>query len=556
MLLVVMLAIGAAVRCIGLGTIPPGLTDDEADKGYDAYSLLKTGKDQWGVSWPLVAFKGFGDYRTPLSTYLALPTVKLFGLTPVAVRLPSILFGTLSILAVYLLVVELFRGYKRANMLAMFSALLLTLSPWHIGMSRMAMEVVVSVFLVTMGMYVFLAGRRHRYLVPIAGFVFALSVYAYPANIVFVPMVIALIVCVFRDSYIKEQLPLTFLAVVLFFSVALPVVIAGNTAAVRVGQVNLTNDSGIVDLTNEKRGACLQQVPGFMCRAIFNKYYAFIEKFVDNYIHHFSINLLSIDGTPTQYSILPQRGLLYIIELPFLLLGVYIAFRTKSKPGIFITLVLLASAIPDSITSDGQYGRFFISLPAWQILMSLGLMQLISFGRKKVIMLLIVGLLYGAEVTHFAFEYTTYFPYRYSRYSHYGYQELVADIERYTPRYDKILVSSSVNDAKQYIFYLFYTRYDPLKFQRGIGVEKGRDALGWVRVQRINSLYFVPDLPIMTDTTIIHDRELFIGEPSEFPKKTYIPVQFVVKDKKGDVVFQAVDAKDYVRCVRTVCLPL
>ncbi|KKW11374.1 MAG: hypothetical protein UY48_C0020G0002 [Candidatus Gottesmanbacteria bacterium GW2011_GWB1_49_7] len=553
-LLALILAIGATVRFMGLGVIPPGLADDEADKGYDAYSLLTTGKDQWGASWPLLAFKGFGDYRTPLYTYLTVPTVKLFGLTPFAVRLPSALFGSFTILCVYVLVGELFRESKRAQTLALLSAALLALSPWHIGMSRMAMEVTVSVFLVIVGMYVFLLGRERNTLVPVAGFVFALSVYAYPAHVVFVPVVMGLLIGIYRESYVKKILPLTILALTVFFLIAVPIAVAGNSAsAVRTRQVNLTNDSGIVDLVNEKRGACMLHLPGPVCRVVFNKYYVFFEKFIDNYIHHFSPNLLSISGTSTQHSILPDRGLLYLVELPLLILGVYTAFRTKSRAGIFITLFLLVSAIPDSITSDGHYGRFFISLPAWQILISLGLVHLSQLGKAKLLLLPAVSLLYFAEIGSFAFEYTTYFPYRYSIYSHYGYRELVDNIERVAPEYDKIFVSSRANDAKQYIFYVFYTKYDPESFQRGERVEKGIDSLGWVRVERIGSLYFVSTLPPMDKQTSVTDRELLIGAPSEFPKLVYMPTQFVVKDKKGDVLFQAVDKRDYIRCIRVVC---
>ncbi|KKW11355.1 MAG: Oligosaccharyl transferase STT3 subunit [Microgenomates group bacterium GW2011_GWC1_49_7] len=294
-------------------------------------------------------------------------------------------------------------------------------------------------------------------------------------------------------------------------------------------------------------------LPGPACRVVFNKYYVFFEKFIDNYIHHFSPNLLSISGTSTQHSILPDRGLLYLVELPLLILGVYTAFRTKSRAGIFITLFLLVSAIPDSITSDGHYGRFFISLPAWQILISLGLVHLSQLGKAKLLLLPAVSLLYIAEIGSFAFEYTTYFPYRYSMYSHYGYRELVDNIERVAPEYDKIFVSSRANDAKQYIFYLFYTKYDPESFQRGERVEKGIDSLGWVRVERIGSLYFVSTLPPMDKQTSVTDRELLIGAPSEFPKLVYMPTQFVVKDKKGDVLFQAVDKRDYIRCIRVVC---
>lgn len=540
LLLVLILAVSAAVRFIGLGSIPPGLTDDEADKGYDAYSLLTTGKDQWGAPWPIFAFKGFGDYRTPLYTYLALPAVKLFGLTPFAVRFPSAVFGSLTVVLVYFLVRELF--HTRSS-LALLSAALLAISPWHIGMSRMAMEVTVSVFLVMIGVYLFLSGRRRRLLVPFSGLVFALSVYAYPANIIFVPIVVGIYMFVY-----KHKLPMFF--VLIFFFLSLPLFLLGNTASrVRVGQVNLTHDTGAIDLLNEKRGACIERFSGSICRIALNKYYVYGKKFIENYITHFSPNLLAISGSHTQLSILPERGFLYVVDLPFLILGIYVVFRTKNKAGIFMTLFLFASAIPDSVTSYGHYGRFFISVPAWQILTSVGLLSIPGF-----LVPFIVGL-YIIEICNFGFEYTTYFPYRYSRYSHYGYKELVTKIEEYKDRYDKIIVSNSVNDAKQYIFYLFNTAYDPLMFQKGIGVEKELDRLGWVRVKRMQSIYFVPDLPLITKQTVIKDRELFIGDPSEFPKQIYIPAHFVVKDKKGDVVFQAVDVKDYIRCIQVVCTP-
>lgn len=554
--IVLILALGGAVRFIGLGSIPPGLVDDEADKGYDAYSLIATGRDQWGKSWPILSFKGFGDYRAPLYTYLALPSIRLFGLTPFAVRFPSALFGTLSILAVYVLVVELFREHKRVQQLAIFSSALLALSPWHIGMSRAAMEVTVSVFLVTVGVHFFLVGRRNTIFFLISGLVFALSVYTYPANVIFIPVVLLLLISIYRESYIQKRLPVTLLVVALFFCLSLPIMIAGNTASsVRTRQVNLTNDSGAIDLLNEKRGACLQKFSGPLCRLAFNKYYVYFEKFIDNYFHHFSPNLLSISGTSTQHSILPDHGLLYVVELPLLFLGMYVACRTKSKAGLFIMLFLLLSAFPDSITSDGHYGRFFISLPAWQILISLGMLKLWEFKKYTFILIPLIGMLYFIEIASFAFEYTTYFPYRYSVYSHFGYEELIGDIVRNESKYDKILVSSQVNDAKQYIFYLFFTRYDPQSFQRTDTVDKGFDILGWIRVERIGSVYFIPSFPPIEQTTRIRDRELLVGHPSEFPKHVYMPIQFEVKDKKGDVEFQAVDAKDYIRCFYFVCTP-
>jgi len=82
------------LRIVGLSSYPVGFTQDEAGLGYDAYSLLLTGKDQWGKSWPLV-FRSFGDFKLPLYSYLAIPSVAAFGLNEFSTRLPNALVGTL-----------------------------------------------------------------------------------------------------------------------------------------------------------------------------------------------------------------------------------------------------------------------------------------------------------------------------------------------------------------------------------------------------------------------------------------------------------------------------
>jgi 4-amino-4-deoxy-L-arabinose transferase-like glycosyltransferase len=89
--LAVIIIVGFFLRFYMLGSVPAGLTSDEADTGYDAYSILVSGRDQWGQFLPITSFKGFGDNRSPLYTYLVVPFVGLFDLSPFAVRLPSAL---------------------------------------------------------------------------------------------------------------------------------------------------------------------------------------------------------------------------------------------------------------------------------------------------------------------------------------------------------------------------------------------------------------------------------------------------------------------------------
>ena len=85
-----------------MGQNPAGINLDEASIGYNAYSVLKTGKDQYGELLPIY-FRSLDDYKPPLYIYFTVPSVAIFGLTEWAVRFPSAFLGVLVVLGVYLL---------------------------------------------------------------------------------------------------------------------------------------------------------------------------------------------------------------------------------------------------------------------------------------------------------------------------------------------------------------------------------------------------------------------------------------------------------------------
>ena len=98
--------LAAFLRYYMLGTIPLGLNNDETAIGYNAYTILQSGKDEYGTSFPLY-FRSFDDYKLPVYIYMTSINEKIFGATPFAVRFPSALFGSLSVIAIYLLVLFL-----------------------------------------------------------------------------------------------------------------------------------------------------------------------------------------------------------------------------------------------------------------------------------------------------------------------------------------------------------------------------------------------------------------------------------------------------------------
>src|SRR3989339_1854448 len=148
--LIAILLIASFFRLYQLSSVPASLFGDEVDVGYQAYSILKTGKDYSGNFMPL-HFHSLAEWRTPLYLYSAVPTVAIFGISPLGVRLPAVIFGVLSILGFYLLIREIVNGQwsmaKKNNLiinsqpLALIASFLLAVNPWHIQYSRAGFEV-------------------------------------------------------------------------------------------------------------------------------------------------------------------------------------------------------------------------------------------------------------------------------------------------------------------------------------------------------------------------------------------------------------------------------
>ena len=174
LLVVLILILAFALRVIALGDFPAGFTADEAVQGYTAYSILKTGRDEWGEFLPLNP-RSFGDFKPPLYTYLTIPSVAIFGLSEFSVRLPSAILGVFAILAAYLLAKELFKKEK----LALLAALFLAISPWHLGFSRSAVEANLTAFFFPLGLYFYLKGLKNSKHFLFAALFWGLNLYTY-----------------------------------------------------------------------------------------------------------------------------------------------------------------------------------------------------------------------------------------------------------------------------------------------------------------------------------------------------------------------------------------
>ncbi|OGD97861.1 hypothetical protein A3B54_04725 [Candidatus Curtissbacteria bacterium RIFCSPLOWO2_01_FULL_42_50] len=99
------------LRLIFLGSVPAGFHNDEVDVGYVGKFIVLNGKDPAGNILPL-AFNKFGDFRPTGLFYLAGISQLIFGSNEFAVRLPTALFGALTVFPLFFLARELFSSAR------------------------------------------------------------------------------------------------------------------------------------------------------------------------------------------------------------------------------------------------------------------------------------------------------------------------------------------------------------------------------------------------------------------------------------------------------------
>ena len=179
--------IGGFLRFYKITINPPSLTGDEISFGYAAYSVLKTGRDEYGKSFPLV-FKSVGDFKNPLPAYLMVPSIKVFGLTDFAIRFPNALMGTIAIPIFFLFLLDIFKNKK----FAFIGSFFLAISAWNIFYSRLAYETLTASLFVLLGIWFFIKMLDKKSLVWAisSAFFFTLTMYTAFAPRLFIPLFI------------------------------------------------------------------------------------------------------------------------------------------------------------------------------------------------------------------------------------------------------------------------------------------------------------------------------------------------------------------------------
>lgn len=514
------LIVGFFLRFYQLGSVPNGMYQDETAIGYNAYSILKTGKDEYGKFLPLY-FKSFGDYKLPLYIYSVVPSVAIFGLTDFAVRFPSALFGFLTIIIFY----PFMKLLTKNTSLSLLATGLLAITPWHLHYNRATFEVSISLFFYVLGAWLLLRGIRERKAIffVCGTLFFLLNIYTYNLTRILSPMLYFTILLLERKQVRKQtkvSLSFTFVfSLLLLLPFLFTLFSAGGASS--AGGTLIWSSATIQSQLLELRSYVVL-LPSFVQKLFFNIPLLTLWQFFINLASYFSVSFFFLTGSAHGNHGIGNVGQFYLFELPFLLLGLFVALRRRSEAALFFLVTGGVVVLVSSLTRESPHAtRSFLLLPTFLYFIAQGISASYIFLRhlKRTWLRRITYATIGAVVifncSYYFFSYYSRFPILYAPMWKSEDKALTAFLKENESKYERIIIDT--HSGFLYTSILYYLVFPPELFQ-GTVVRLPDDSEGFSQVKSFGKFVF-KEIDWENDTK--QQKTLFVttkkNDPGDLP---------------------------------------
>lgn len=456
---------------------PSSLNWDEVSLGYNAYSLLKTGQDEWGITMPNI-FRAFGDYKLPAYVYLT----TLWPLNP---RITSIVAGALTIFVSYLLARKLF-----GKQVGLVTLLFVALSPWTVMLSRLALEANLAILFISLGMLCLVSKKYFWSIV-----FFGLSVWTYNSARVFVPLFMLGYFLVTKDY--KRLTPISYLLISIIFT-PMFIQLFNSVGQARYNKLSLIDDGALA-----KIGQMQTTLPGG--RLIYNKATYWVVTFAKNYVSYLAPNFLFIKGGDHYQFSVQNYGLLYLVCLPFFYFGIWKLFRnSKLEIRNFLILWLLLAPIAGSITRDSPHTlRAIVMLPLPMLLTAVGI---VSVLKRYYWLIVPVILIFSVNYQLLTLNYYKNYSWAWQS----GYREVIQIVKDNYSKYDQIIFTKRYGEPHEFL--AFYWPWDPEKFSKNKSWDYHAN---WYWVNRLDKIEFVNDWEMKS--YVYKPKTLVVASPENEP---------------------------------------
>ena len=457
--LLILIFFAIIARFIKLDYAPPHLSNDEIGAAYAAYSISKTGKDGTDQFLPLL-WQSHGGYGSPLAVYIPMGSLVIFGNNDFAVRFPSAVLGSLTIVLIGLLVMELTKNSK----LALVTSLLLAISPWHFTASRWALESNYALFFIVLGIYLFFHGlnKSKSWVIIVSFFAFALSIYSYYTEWVLTPLIILSLIVFYRKVMTRK---IYYSGIILFGILLIPLLInfVQNINSSRAYSEFISKDIAVSRLLAENPNPIVKQ------QIILNAV-------LDKYSSYSSLDYLFFRGA----KILPKENPYQFgfFLTPFVVCFIWGLYKLKNhymRNSNFIYSLLIISPLAASVT-QGELNNWR-SLPQLlpvALITASGTLIIWEYVKKHPWLKNIgFGLLF-ISVLYFFLVYFRHFPLQRAVGYQYGYKQIASYIDQHYDEYEKIIIDRRFGDRNYYYigvpssYIPFYTYLDPVKVQNAV----------------------------------------------------------------------------------------
>ena len=455
LILWVILVVALVLRIYHLDSNPPAVYGDEQSFAWNAYNILKTGTDEYGVRLPL-QFRAFDDYKSLIPVYLLVPLFAIFGMNTFILRLPVALFAVATVWMTYLLVKKL-----HSERVALLTSALLAISPWHIHLSRGYFESTIALFFFVTSIYLFCKAKEKITYLYLSAFFFALTLYTYFTPRIMLLMFIPFLLWWGKDWIFKQKRAVfifTFILIVL----TSPLIKASifDKGLSRISKLMTSRNEQIEKQVVTDRNSV--QSPHIVRTLLHNRYVYWVRIVVNDYFEQLSVNFWYLYGDSSLRYFLGNMGMFYMVEMPFLIVGFLALFRKHNQLFWLVVCWILIAPFAGAISGRPFGLRTLALLPAPYILVAVGLV----YAWRKVARARYKLVLYTLCVTAFVFSLTYYLVRYHLEYPSYaatwwGWENKAAiDLAlKNQDSYDKIFISNFYSGLD--LAFAYYTQQDP-----------------------------------------------------------------------------------------------
>lgn len=580
-LIVLILVFAFGLRFFNVTTSPPSLYWEEVALGYDAFSILKTGKDHHGNFLPVVAFESFGDWKPSLYFYAIIPFIATLGLTDLAVRLPSILAGVVTVACIGLIARFVQKDQRNSNATQFVATTLAAISPWAILFSRAGWEVNLATSFVTVAVFAgFSAIKKKK-----SAFVFqtqfallssvllSLAMYTYHGTRVIAPLV-GLGLALYwlshihkEKNWIKKYLPKLILIASTALIILLPLLRSLQSPQVkqRFAETSIFSNLDIIEESNDRKEALGYSLPS---KLLYHRYVLFGREIAENYFDHFRFDFLFLVGDQNPRHSTGFVGLFYHIDFIFFVFGIGWLVTDFDRKKALISFWLLISIVPAALTKTTPHAlRILPAMPPALIILSFGVFHftaaLVTFLKSSqkhihtilpasrnlklspsfmtIGVVMCISTVYVSEMSIFLRHYLTVYPKQYAIEWQYGYKEMVESVNSWRSRHDdtaKVYITRE--QGRPAMYYWFYSQTAPqdVQLEESVAEHDQGEFLRFQNITFVRSVNEVPVRPSTNQTLIVSSLDQYQNYQARAEEAGIVVTQLsTVQDLDGNSIW-------------------